>query len=39
MSKELMEEQIKKNPGIVIDTEEVQATCLFCPYTVDKPTS
>jgi hypothetical protein len=39
MSKDLVQEQIQKNPGLVIDTSEIQATCLFCPYAVDKSIS
>lgn len=38
-SKQLIEEQIKKNPALIIDASEVQASCLFCPYTSDIPKS
>ena len=38
MSKDIVEKQIKKDPTLIIDTSEVQATCLFCPYTEDRPT-
>ena len=37
MSKGIVEEQIRKNPSLIIDTSEVQATCLFCPYAEDRP--
>lgn len=39
MSKELVEEQMRNNPGLIVDTSEVQATCLFCPYAEDRPVS
>lgn len=38
-SRQLIEEQIKKNPALIIDASEVQASCLFCPYTSDIPKS
>lgn len=37
ISKDIVEKQIKRDPGLLIDTSEVQATCLFCPYTEDRP--
>ena len=37
MSKGLVQEQMRNNPSLIIDTSEVQATCLFCPYAVDRP--
>lgn len=37
MSRDIVEKQIKKDPSLIIDTSEVQATCLFCPYTEDRP--
>ena len=36
-SKQLIDEQIKKDPSLIIDASEVQASCLFCPYTSDVP--
>ena len=36
MSKQLLKDEIKRNPGMIIDTDEVEATCFFCPYAVDK---
>ncbi len=36
MSKELVKEETKNNPNMVIDTDEVEASCFFCPYAVDK---
>jgi len=38
-SKQLIEEQIKKDPSLIIDASEVQASCLLCPYTSDVPKS
>jgi hypothetical protein len=36
MSREVLQEEIKKHPSMIIDTDEVEASCLFCPYSVDK---
>lgn len=36
-SKQLIEEQIKRNPSLIIDASEIQASCLFCPYSTDVP--
>ena len=36
MSKDLIKREMDKHPGMVIDTDEVEASCLFCPYAVDK---
>jgi hypothetical protein len=34
-SKQLIDEQIRKNPALILDASEVQATCLLCPYSTD----
>lgn len=34
-SKQLIEEQIRKNPSLILDASEVQASCLLCPYSTD----
>jgi hypothetical protein len=34
-SKQLIDEQIRKNPSLILDASEVQASCLLCPYTTD----
>lgn len=39
MSKQLLNEELRKHPGMEIDGTEVQATCFFCPYAEDKPSS
>ena len=36
MSKNIWQEEMKRNPSMIIDTDEVEASCLFCPYSVDK---
>ena len=36
MSKDLLKTEMAKHPGMVIDTDEVEASCLFCPYAIDK---
>ena len=36
MSKDLIKHEMDKHPGMVIDTDEVEASCLFCPYAVDR---
>jgi len=36
MSKELLQDEIRRNPAMIIDTDDVEATCFFCPYAVDK---
>jgi hypothetical protein len=36
MSKELLQDRIKEYPTMIIDTNEVEASCLFCPYAIDK---
>lgn len=37
MSKQLLNEELRKHPGMEIDGTEIQATCFFCPYAEDKP--
>ena len=39
MSKQLLNEELRKHPGMEIDGTEIQATCFFCPYAEDKPTN
>ncbi len=36
MSKEIVDTELKNNPNVTLDAQEVQATCLFCPYAEDK---
>ncbi len=36
MSKDLLKQEMAKHPGMVIDTDEVEASCLFCPYAIDR---
>lgn len=35
MSADILRDKIKAHPDIEIDSKEVQATCLFCPYASD----
>lgn len=32
----MLQDEIKKNPTMIIDTDEVEASCFFCPYAIDK---
>jgi hypothetical protein len=36
MSKEVLLEETKRYPQLIIDKDEIEASCLFCPYAVDK---
>lgn len=36
MSKEVLLEETKRFPQLIIDKDEIEASCLFCPYAVDK---
>ena len=36
ISQKIVQEQLRKNPMMVLDSSEIQATCLFCPYAEDK---
>ncbi len=38
MSREILLDEIKRNPTMVIDTDEVEASCFLCPYAIDKKT-
>lgn len=35
-SADILREKLRSNPNIEIDSKEVQATCLFCPYAQDE---
>lgn len=35
MSRQLQEE-IRNSKGMIIDNDQIEASCLFCPYAVDK---
>lgn len=35
-SADILRDKLRSNPNIEIDSKEVQATCLFCPYAQDE---
>jgi hypothetical protein len=36
MSKQFLQEEDKKKREWNVDSNEIEASCLFCPYAVDK---